>query len=263
MSQAEPGAAERAVQRRIERELEERAGINAIVEVRDGEISLSGLVDTEEARQAAADIVAERAPGLRLSNDLEVQTTLPTEVSDFYSGEAPGGEAPGGEAPGGEAPASLEEMAQREMEIDPDFTDQPLDTSGIDPDVTGTSVEENEGDEEGDVFFAPTDPVLTTDQRGEVQVLGGFSPTSDSDITVERSALDGTYGDEAIADAVRRELLEDAATTDLRVEVEVRNGVVRLRGTVQDAVDAENAEEVASRVPGVDEVVEELRVANA
>ena len=260
MSQAEPGAgaAERAVQRRIERELEERAGINAIVEVRDGEISLSGLVDTEEARQAAADIVAEGAPGLRLSNDLEVQTTLPTEVSDFYSGEAPGGEAPGGETP-----ASLEEMAQREMEIDPDFTDQPLDTSGIDPDVTGTSVEENEGDEEGDVFFAPTDPVLTTDQRGEVQVLGGFSPTSDSDITVERSALDGTYGDEAIADAVRRELLEDAATTDLRVEVEVRNGVVRLRGTVQDAVDAENAEEVASRVPGVDEVLEELRVANA
>jgi osmotically-inducible protein OsmY len=255
MSQAEPGAgaAERAVQRRIERELEERAGINAIVEVRDGEISLSGLVDTEEARQAAADIVAEGAPGLRLSNDLEVQTTLPTEVSDFYSGEAPGGETP----------ASLEEMAQREMEIDPDFTDQPLDTSGIDPDVTGTSVEENEGDEEGDVFFAPTDPVLTTDQRGEVQVLGGFSPTSDSDITVERSALDGTYGDEAIADAVRRELLEDAATTDLRVEVEVLNGVVRLRGTVQDAVDAENAEEVASRVPGVDEVVEELRVANA
>jgi osmotically-inducible protein OsmY len=258
MSQAEPGAAERAVQRRIERELEERAGINAIVEVRDGEISLSGLVDTEEARQAAADIVAERAPGLRLSNDLEVQTTLPTEVSDFYSGEAPGGETPGGETP-----ASLEEMAQREMEIDPDFTDQPLDTSGIDPDVKGNSVEENEGDEEGDVFFAPTDPVLTTDQRGEVQVLGGFSPTSDSDITVERSALDGTYGDEAIADAVRRELLEDAATTDLRVEVEVRNGVVRLRGTVQDAVDAENAEEVASRVPGVDEVVEELRVANA
>ena len=62
---------------------------------------------------------------------------------------------------------------------------------------------------------------------------------------------------------MRRELLEDAATTDLRVEVEVRDGVVRLRGTVQDVVDAENAEEVAARVPGVDEVLEELRVANA
>ena len=220
------------------------------MEVRDGEISLSGLVDTEEARQAAADIVAELAPGLRLSDDLDVQTTLPTEVSDFYSGDAPGADTP----------ASLEEMAQREVEIDPDFTDQPLDTSGIDADVAGTSAKE---DEEGDVFFAPTDPVLTTDARGEVQVLGGFSPTSDSDVSVERSALDGTYGDEAIADAVRRELREDAATTDLRVEVEVRNGVVRLRGTVQDVVDAENAEEVASRVPGVDEVVEELRVVNA
>ena len=250
MSQTESGAAQQSLQRRIERELEERAGINAIVEVREGEVSLSGLVDTEEARQAAADIVAELAPGLRLSDDLDVQTTLPTEVSDFYSGDAPGADTP----------ASLEEMAQREVEIDPDFTDQPLDTSGIDADVAGASAKE---DEEGDVFFAPTDPVLTTDARGEVQVLGGFSPTSDSDVSVERSALDGTYGDEAIADAVRRELLEDAATTDLRVEVEVRNGVVRLRGTVQDVVDAENAEEVASRVPGVDEVVEELRVVNA
>ena len=150
------------MQRRIERELEERAGINAIVEVRDGEISLSGLVDTEEARQAAADIVAERAPGLRLSNDLEVQTTLPTEVSDFYSGEAPGAETP----------ASLEEMAQREMEIDPDFTDQPLDTSGIDSDVAGN--QRAEEDEEGDVFFAPTDPVLTTDAAGRGAGAGGL-----------------------------------------------------------------------------------------
>jgi osmotically-inducible protein OsmY len=250
MSQTESGAAQRTLQRRIERELEERAGINAIVEVREGEVSLSGMVDTEEARQAAADIVAELAPGLRLNDGLDVQTTLPTEVSDFYTGDAPGADTP----------ASLEELAQREVEIDPDFTDQPLDTSGIDSDVAGNSVEE---DEEGDVFFAPTDPVLTTDERGEAQVLGGFSPTSDSDVSVERSALDGTYGDEAIADAVRRELREDAATTDLRVEVEVRNGVVRLRGTVQDVVDAENAEEVASRVPGVDEVVEELRVVNA
>jgi osmotically-inducible protein OsmY len=253
MSQTESGAAGRSLQRRIERALEEQAGINAIVELRDGEITLSGLVDTEEARQAAADIVAAQAPGLRLSNDLEVQTTLPTEVSDFYAGEAPGAETP----------ASLEELAQREVEIDPDFTDQPLDTSGIDPEVADVAGESVEEDQEGDVFFAPTDPVLTTDERGQTQVLGGFSPTSDSDITVERSALDERYGDEAIADAVRRELREDAATTDLRLEVEVRNGVVRLRGTVQDVVDAENAEEVAARVPGVAEVLEELRVANA
>ncbi len=80
-------------------------------------------------------------------------------------------------------------------------------------------------------------------------------------LEVERSA-DGTLGDEAIADAIRRELREDAATTALAVDVAVYRGVARLRGTVQDIADAENAEEVAARVPGVLEVREELDVAD-
>lgn len=67
--------------------------------------------------------------------------------------------------------------------------------------------------------------------------------------------------DEAIARAVRRELHEDAATTELRIAVEVEGGVVRLRGKVPEVGDAENAEEVAGRVPGVGEVIEELVVA--
>ena len=37
-------------------------------------------------------------------------------------------------------------------------------------------------------------------------------------------------------------------------------GIARLRGLVQDLDDAENAEEVAARVPGVIEVREELDV---
>ncbi len=66
--------------------------------------------------------------------------------------------------------------------------------------------------------------------------------------------------DEALADAIRRELREDALTTDLGVEVEVEQGVAHLRGVVGDIIDAENAEEVASRVPGVGEVVDELEI---
>jgi osmotically-inducible protein OsmY len=42
-----------------------------------------------------------------------------------------------------------------------------------------------------------------------------------------------------------------------------RNGSVRLRGRVADMDDAENAEAVAARVPGVVEVVEELEVQSA
>jgi len=102
--------------------------------------------------------------------------------------------------------------------------------------------------------------VITTNARNEVEVLGGFSTSSMDDISVARSS-DGTLGDEAIEDAIRRELREDATTTALDINITVRNGVVRLRGVVADVTDAENVEEVAARVPGVVEVLEELEVA--
>ncbi len=71
-------------------------------------------------------------------------------------------------------------------------------------------------------------------------------------------AGDNQPGDEALADAIRRELSEDALTADLPIDVEVSDGVAYLRGTVPDLTDAENVEEVAGRVPGVYEVVDEL-----
>src|SRR2546425_457991 len=81
--------------------------------------------------------------------------------------------------------------------------------------------------------------------------LGGWTPPAADDVEVAPSATGGVPGDEALADAVRRELREDAATTALELEVVVRDGRVRLRGQVPDIVDAENAEAVAARVPGV------------
>jgi len=117
----------------------------------------------------------------------------------------------------------------------------------------------HEGD---DVVFPPTDPVITTDRHGNSRVLGGFEPTSMTSIDVARSAEDSLPGDEALADAVRRELREDAATTALAVAVTVRDGVVYLRGAVPGLEDVDSAEEVSGRVPGVQEVVEQLQVRN-
>lgn len=116
-----------------------------------------------------------------------------------------------------------------------------------------------DGDTDGEPVFPPTDPVLTIDERGDPQVLGGFNETSMEEVTVARST-DGQPGDEALADAVRRELREDAMTTDLGVEVQVREGVAILRGPVADMVDAESAEEVAGRVPGVIEVMDRTEI---
>ena len=145
------------------------------------------------------------------------------------------------------------ERSRDRTEIEPDFAARPNDDSTLHS--SGVDMDE----EEYTSYSPPIDPVVTTDQHGNTQVLGGFSSSSMESIAVERSS-DGTLGDEAIAEAILRELREDAATTALRIEVQVENGVARLRGTVTDIVDSESVEEVAARVPGVTEVIDELTV---
>src|SRR5438105_2843653 len=81
---------------RLEREIESRAGVSVIVEASSDALILSGRVDTAEAKQAAADIAAELASGKRIENDLEVEGTVPTEVSEFHHGIAPSASAPEG-----------------------------------------------------------------------------------------------------------------------------------------------------------------------
>jgi hypothetical protein len=114
--------------------------------------------------------------------------------------------------------------------------------------------------ESGEPFLAPVDPVLGLDPRGRPVVLGGFGPSSMDSIEVDPSAHGLGLGDEAVADAVRRELREDAATTALAVDVEVWDGVVHLRGVVAGPEDAEAAEAVAARVPSVVEVADHLEL---
>jgi hypothetical protein len=139
--------------------------------------------------------------------------------------------------------------------IDQDLVTDPLAASGS-PDDLEDPVAEGE-----EVYVPPMDPVITTDRPGDVDVLGGFSPSASEEVAPRRSASDGQIGDEALADAVRLALREDAATTDLRIDVSVEQGIVRLRGTVPGLEDVDNAESVAGRVPGVVDVDEGLDVA--
>jgi hypothetical protein len=144
-------------------------------------------------------------------------------------------------------------------DVEPSLMDQQLLT---DPGAAaGPSDSWEDPVEDGDeVYSPPSDPVVTAGPHGETRVLGGFSP----DAIEGRAPLhssDGQIGDEAIADAVRAALRQDAATIDLQVDVEVEAGIVRLLGAVSGMEDADNAEAVAGRVPGVIGVVEELQVA--
>ncbi len=140
------------------------------------------------------------------------------------------------------------------------FPEAPLETTPVE-DFTSQPATDAEDVDSELVVFPPTDPVVTSDRHGNTQVLGGFEPTSMITEEVAPSTLDNVPGDEALADAIRRELREDATTTDLQIDVEVRQGIARLRGRVPGMEDADNAEAVAGRVPGLREVLDELEVA--
>jgi len=225
----------------------EEAGVSLASEVRDGRLILSGQVDSEENRQAALDVATALAEpeGLRVEDAIEVLELSP---ADAFIGGDRGDDLGGGEFAYVEPDANPSAQFDPEFETEADFTGD-----------AGTS-DPQDAAAEAEPYFPPTDPVVrpsTTDQQ--LAVVGGFEATATDD-------LDGTAGfdvrnDDDLAQAVHRELAEDALTIDLPIRVGVVDGVVVLRGDVPSLEDAENAEAVASRVGGVQEVREELTVA--
>lgn len=234
---------------RLTAELED-AGLFIVVEDRGDVILLTGLVDSEEERQAALDIVRTEVGGTRSVDDSGV------EVTGALPETTPAGALSGAEVHGFDgATPGLEDSEQLDAG---DFTDQHTIASPGDAQPASLSDAPSDADDDAEggdaVYVPPIDPV--TDARG---MVGGFQASSMSSIEVERSS-DGTLGDEAIRDAILQELREDAATNGLALEVGVLRGVVTLSGHVSDLEDVESAEEVAGRVPGVVDVIEEIEV---
>jgi osmotically-inducible protein OsmY len=239
--------------RQIERAIREVAGLDVVVEDQGGTIVLEGVVDSDRDRQAAEDIAADLAGDAAIDNALEIQDLLPVSVDAFSDEQRSADRVEG----------SARDVAS-DSEFNPDFTDQALslDALAVAGPTTGSGDEEDLDD--GDhVYVPPTDPVITTDAQGQAVILGGFGGSATDEVGDTAEDESHGYGDEALADLIRQELREDAATTDLQIRVLVRNGVVHLHGSVPDLDDADAAEEVASRVPGVREVREELDVLTA
>lgn len=230
--------ARHSIAERVSEELHREANLHVVVEQKDDTLVLSGMVETAEDHDTAIDIAARTAPGYRIDDGIEVITYLPREDA---TNQAP---------VDGNPAETVVDVEDPNRELVGDFQSGPMTTDPIDV------IENGE-----DTYSPPTDPVITTDAMGNTQTLGGTQATSFG-TDVAPSASGERLGDEAIADAIRAELREDAATTDLTIQVDVIDGVARLRGTVPDMVDAENAEAVAARVPGVVEVLEELQVEN-
>ncbi len=230
----------------LERTITDTVGVPVTLERDGGRLVVTAFVSHEEMRDAILDLARDAAGALDVEDNIDVTDVLAGETAGLVISDQDLQGGPGG------TPGFEEESLEAG-----DFQDQSRDTNLTDGwSASGpTSAMDEDLVSEGDaVFVPPTDPVGTSRE-----VIGGLQLSSMDSIEVDRSS-DGTIGDEAIADAIRRELREDSATTALDVDVDVYRGIARLRGLVQDLDDAENAEEVAARVPGVIEVREELDV---
>ena len=224
----------------------EEAGIFVAAEMDADTLVLTGEVETEESRQAALDVARALAGprGLKVDDDIEVTDVSPDLP---FLGRDAAEDRGGGDFAYADPDANPNARFDPAFETEPDFTG----------DIGTTDSEESAA--EAVPYFPPTDPVVRpTSDAEELEVIGGFEATSMDDLTGEASFDD--RNDDDLAQAVQRELTEDALTIDLAVRVEAVNGVVVLRGEVPTLEDAENAEAVAARVGGVKEVREELRI---
>ena len=104
-----------------------------------------------------------------------------------------------------------------------------------------------------DELEIPTDPPIVPGGRNNAQI-----PAAEGDDDVE--ARDRAITDDEISARVHRLLRSDSATSMLRIHVRTEDGVVTLRGSVETLDDTDNAAEVAFRVRGVVDVVDELEV---
>jgi hyperosmotically inducible protein len=79
-------------------------------------------------------------------------------------------------------------------------------------------------------------------------------------LTASLPAQKGPVSDDVIYDQVRLKLAEDPAVNGGALEVDVKDGVVTIRGKVRTDKAREKAEKVAKKVKGVKSVINELKI---
>jgi hypothetical protein len=230
----------------LERAIEELIETSTAIEIEGDQITVTGIVDSDAERAAVMDVIERMAPDATIVDNLADGGVMPEEVGGLRLSETDAGGFIGAE-PGLTDEESLEPG---------DFTDQALlhdETVASGPSGTHADDDVSEGDT---VYVPPTDPPM----REDGEFLGGFQTTADEDDRPTRSEVVPGPADGGLEEAVVAELRQDAATTALEIEVTSRGGIVRLRGTVDDLEDVENAQAVAERIPGVLEVIDELEL---
>jgi hypothetical protein len=117
--------------------------------------------------------------------------------------------------------------------------------------------------DEGMTYVPPIDPpTVPSDSLEGAEVASGFGVSSIDEPYDRDHHSSFELGDDEMAARVHEAIRADSATTQYaeRVVISVVNGVVTLRGEVEDLEDSDNLLAVAGYVEGVVEVVDKLRL---
>ena len=104
------------------------------------------------------------------------------------------------------------------------------------------------------------DLVLNTDRLSVESCVAQISQLASRPEFAETPESRAMLANMALEARVRAALKEHAATRDINITINARQGQVALRGIVLDAEERSQTEEVAAAVPGVDSVDNQLRL---
>lgn len=164
---------------------------------------------------------------------------------------------------------SEEDLLFVENVFEPHMMGSPVPKDGLEqPDVPGAELDADaattdpyEAIDSGQIYYPPEDPpILPSARLRDADVANGFASSADDVPYEEEEVVGERFGDVETENNVRQALRLHSATSDLRIQVQVTDGVATLRGRVPTLGDALRAEDIASEVDGVEEVREQLTV---
>lgn len=170
----------------------------------------------------------------------EIDSLDATTATELYEGE-PGDSLENEEQSGDE---SLDLLTERELRADE--TDDVM-----------------EAIEEGYTYIPPIDPPVSPGKGNQnAEVASGFGISSLEEEYTEDTHSDFLPADDEIQARVRDAIRADSSTNAYAhtIRISVRDGVVTLRGKVDDLVDSDNLLAVASYVEGIDDVIDEIEI---
>jgi hypothetical protein len=105
--------------------------------------------------------------------------------------------------------------------------------------------------------------VVPTEGPEDLEIAAGFGMTARDEPYDDDHAARLLSAEDEMAARVRDAIRADAVTTQYAddIEIDVENGIVVLRGVVEDIDDTDALADVASAVDGVTDVRDELAVA--